>query len=370
MTGGGKFMTFVVAARNDTYGGNFVGRMQIFINTLVALWNKYNLDAELIVVEWNPPEHRPRLGQAIAWPKLRMPGMIQIVEVPERFHNRLPNSDRMPIFEYIAKNVGIRRATGQYVLATNPDIVFTDRIMQHFAARTFREDSFYRVDRYDVLKEIPLDLPVGKQLELCARHAFRVHRMEGSFPLRRSARLRNYAAQNLPRLMPHRLIRGALRRAGRLLISDPPNGAEPTPTAPAVHTNASGDFLLMSAKRWRALRGYPELGTHSHIDSYMVYLAATAGLRQTILPYPIYHQEHDRSEQNARPLTVLNQLPALRRMLETGNLEIPNDENWGLGNSQLLVHNATEALLLGEGTGSSSESDEKVKSSVASEKQR
>jgi hypothetical protein len=362
-------LSFVVAARNDDYGGNFLYRMQVFVNTLVALWNKYNLDAELVVVEWNPPEDRPRLGQAIVWPKLRMPGIVQIVEVPERVHNRLPNSDRMPIFEYIAKNVGIRRATGHYVLVTNPDIVFTDRIMQHFAAGTFREDSFYRVDRYDVAKEIPLDLPVSKQLELCARHAFRVHRMEGSFPLRRSARLRTYAAQNLPRLMPHRVIRGALRRARRLLISDPPDGTGSTPTAPTVHTNASGDFLLMSAEHWRALRGYPELGTHSHIDSYMVYLAVAAGLRQMILPYPIYHQEHDRSEQNGRPMTVLSQVPALRRMLETGNLEITNDENWGLGNSKLLLHDA-EALLLGEGTGSSSESDEKVKSSVASEKQR
>jgi hypothetical protein len=55
------YLSFVIAARNDDYGGNFLHRMQVFVNVLFWLWERHNLDAELVVVEWNPPKDRPRL---------------------------------------------------------------------------------------------------------------------------------------------------------------------------------------------------------------------------------------------------------------------------------------------------------------------
>jgi hypothetical protein len=67
----------------------------------------------------------------------------------------------------------------------------------------------------------------------------------------------------------------------------------------------------------------------------MVYLTAIAGLHQNILRDPIYHQEHDRSEQSARPLTVLGDIPALREMLETRRLIVTNGQHWSLGDSEL-----------------------------------
>jgi hypothetical protein len=93
--------------------------------------------------------------------------------------------------------------------------------------------------------------------------------------------------------------------------------------------------MLMSAESWRSLRGFPELTTHSHIDSYLVYVAAIAGLQQLVLRDPIYHQEHDRSEQTARPLTILEKIPAFLEMLETRRPHIANTENWGLGDLEL-----------------------------------
>jgi hypothetical protein len=93
--------------------------------------------------------------------------------------------------------------------------------------------------------------------------------------------------------------------------------------------------MLMSRERWHALRAYPELRTFYHVDSYMVFIAAIAGLKQIVLPFPIFHQEHDRSDQATRPLTVLEEIPAFRQMRETGEPVITNDENWGLGNVEL-----------------------------------
>jgi hypothetical protein len=339
------YLSIVVAARNDNYGGEFLHRMQVFVNSLLAQAEIHKLHLELIIVEWNPPADRPRLGQVVKWPKLSSMSKVCIVEVPQEIHERLPRAKTMPMFEYIAKNVGIRRAAGQFVLATNPDIVFSEKIIRRLAAAALKEDSFYRANRYDVAEEIPLDQPVRKQLKLCDRRAFRLHCMEGTIPRRHLVRLRNYLAQNLYRLTPSLLVRSALRQIRRVLPASTPSAAAQVharassmaraPSPLMLHTNASGDFLLMSAKHWRALRGYPELPTHSHIDSYMVYLAAIAGLHQNILCDSIYHQEHDRSEQSARPQTVLDDIPALREMLETRRPIVTNGEHWGLGDLEL-----------------------------------
>src|SRR5207245_3974337 len=130
---------------------------------------------------------------------------------------RLPNSARMPIFEYIAKNVGIRRARGEYVLITNPDIVFTQELIRYFAARGLRGDAFYRVDRYDVNRSVPLALPVERQLRFCAQHAVLVRRTDSDTPAKRLPRARRYLAANLPRLKPRNVVRGVIRR-GKVLV--------------------------------------------------------------------------------------------------------------------------------------------------------
>jgi hypothetical protein len=174
------YLTFAVAARNDNYGGNFLHRMQVFVNVLLTLWEKYNLNAELIIVEWNPPDDSPRLKDALTWPQCIKPGTIRFIEVPNEIHHRLPNSDRMPMFEYIAKNVGIRRAKGEYVLATNPDLIYSEALVRFLSSEVLSIDCFYRIDRYDVAELGPLDLSVEEQLKFCAKHTFRVATINGT----------------------------------------------------------------------------------------------------------------------------------------------------------------------------------------------
>ena len=160
-------VSFVVTARNDNYGGNFLHRMQVFVNALLAQWRQHHLQAELVIVEWNPPENAKPLAEALVWPDALLPGTVRIVQVPNELHQQLPNSDRMPMFEYIAKNVGIRRARGEYILATNPDILFSDKLIRFLASGKLSHDAFYRVDRYDVARTIPLNVPLEKQLRFC-----------------------------------------------------------------------------------------------------------------------------------------------------------------------------------------------------------
>jgi len=310
------YLSFVVAARNDNYGGDFLGRLQVFVNALLAMWEKYSLDAELVIVEWNPPPDRPRLREAIRWPNSPMLDRVRIVEVSNEVHSRFANSNHMPIFEYVAKNVGIRHAKGAFILSTNPDILFSPSLVKFFSARKLKPDCYYRVNRYDVAEGIPAALSVDSQLRFCSLHSFRYHLAKRDVALNKPRRFFHHFSQAVPWFRP-------VRTLSRFLHAN------------RVHTNASGDFMLMSADSWRSLRGYPELTTQAYIDSYLVYVAATSGLRQVVLPDPIYHLEHDRSEQTARPWTVLDKIPEFREMIQKRRPHIANSENWGLADVNL-----------------------------------
>ena len=147
-------LSVVIAARNDGYGGDFLDRMGRFLGVLFGVGSRLGIDGELIIVEWNPPADRPRIAQAIDWERYPRRLPVRIVEVPARFHARIENSDVIPLHEYIAKNVGVRRAHGSFVLATNPDLLYSKPLLRLLARGRLADDSFYRVDRIDVLSDL------------------------------------------------------------------------------------------------------------------------------------------------------------------------------------------------------------------------
>ena len=57
----------------------------------------------------------------------------------------------------IGKNVGIRRARGQFVLATNIDILFSDELAKYLAARRLEPGRMYRIDRHDAMSDVQND---------------------------------------------------------------------------------------------------------------------------------------------------------------------------------------------------------------------
>ena len=106
------YLSVIIAARNDNYGGNFLGRMQTFVDGFLSLASDHFLPAELIIVEWNPPEDRPRLRDVLGWPRSGNTVQVRLLEVPPEIHRRMPYSEKLPMFDCFAKNVGARRAKG------------------------------------------------------------------------------------------------------------------------------------------------------------------------------------------------------------------------------------------------------------------
>jgi len=177
------YLSVVVTARNDDHGGNLLRRMQTFVNAWIGQSKRHGLCSELIVVEWNPPSDRPRLRDALAWPADLGHCTVRFVEVPPHVHLRYRYAEALPLYQMIAKNVGIRKARAPFVLATNIDILFSEELVGYFAQHQLREGWMYRIDRYDVANDVSVDGSVEEQLAYCRTHLLRVGAREGTYKL-------------------------------------------------------------------------------------------------------------------------------------------------------------------------------------------
>lgn len=332
------YISIVSTARNDDHGGNLLGRMQLFIDSLAEQCAAFSLPAELVLVEWNPPTDRARLIQALRWPVPNHPLRVRIIEVPHAIHSRFKFSDRLPLFQMIGKNVGIRRAKAPFILATNIDLLFSNALIQHIATQRLRADRMYRIDRYDVEAGVPTDLPLRDQLKWCDDHLLRINQRDAIFDCR--TRISHiiywqmaWRVWLIERLQDWDLI--------------------PIVTRPRLHLNACGDFTLMHADRWSAVHAYPEFEMFSmHLDSVLCTAAHFGGAREHYLPPPMqmYHIEHGKGwsidgekELNTRlEAAGIDQLHhdqfhrwAIQMRRSRKPMEY-NNANWGLAGEQFM----------------------------------
>lgn len=269
----GFHLSVVVTSRNDDHGGSLLYRMHHFLHHFVAQCRKWDLSAELIIVEWNPPEDRPPLSEVLSLPEERGPCTLKILQVSKAVHEQFEHGDKLPLFQMIAKNVGIRRAQGRFVLATNIDILFSDAVIL-FMKNHLEPGRLYRADRLDVPHRLPEGEPI---LDFCERSFFRINSRWGIKSIYRKE------VEASRRDTPLECLKRGIRRLKNLY------------TGRYLHTNACGDFTLMAKEDWFALQGYPEWMIYSfHIDSVLLYQARELGLIEVDLPrfMPIYHIEH------------------------------------------------------------------------------
>jgi hypothetical protein len=175
------FLSIVVTSRNDDHGGSLLRRTQTFVNAIAAQVNRYGLSAELIMVEWNPPHDRPPLREALQWPSDLGCLQVRHIEVPPAIHARYRHADALPLYQMIGKNVGIRRAQGKYVLATNIDILFSNELVRFLASRELKPGNMYRIDRHDVMTDVPVVGTIEERLSYCENHLLRLNAREGTY---------------------------------------------------------------------------------------------------------------------------------------------------------------------------------------------
>lgn len=367
MTGTEPYLSIVATSRNDDHGGNLAARTQCFVDTLAAHCARFDLSAELVLVEWNPPPDRPPLAATIRWPTAPSPLAVRILTVPSAVHHRYDHAAVLPLFQMKAKNAGIRRARGRFVLATNVDIVLSPPLAAHIAAHKLQPDRLYRVERHDVAPAPPADATPAAMLDHCTGHIVRINRRETSIDLRsgeenRVYPLRHRVLGHLPRDLLRNTLRGIVpwSAAGRAALGKDWAYIRNEFARPQLMTNASGDFMLMDRASWLDLRGYAEWDIYSfHLDAILCHQAAASGRREAALAPPMvaWHIEHARGSGFVPedPDALWRRLDAagvpwltgaraqeIIRDLHGGRQDPAiNGTNWGLGGVTLEEHDLT-----------------------------
>ncbi len=105
----------VLVGRNDDYMSDFVHRLHATI-----AWNAKYLVDEVVFVEWNPPPDRELLSLELT----KRFSFLRAYVVPPEVHLAVCENKNIPLLEYHAKNVGIRRAQSPWIISTNADAAF------------------------------------------------------------------------------------------------------------------------------------------------------------------------------------------------------------------------------------------------------
>lgn len=282
-------LSIVVVGRNDNYRGSFNKNLQQWI------WNTHALlpQAEIVLVDWNPPPDKKLLGNAILWP----PDITtKLIVVSAQIHGSIYNPLGLPLLEYWAKNVGIRRASGDFILATNPDTLISDQLAEEILGSLQKNNMYWRANRVDV-EPVPVGAPVFYPLT--------IHGQWGSYRYKKVD------------LKAHGMA--VLRKVRRHLLYW---------SWQVPHENAAGDFLLAHSSVWNELGGWPEITTIvNHIDGIMMCRVHKL-VPGRVFRGPLYHQGRE------RPLTRDVWVENLKANTMRGLPFLPKPD-WGLGTASL-----------------------------------
>tara|TARA_B100001250_G_scaffold188793_1_gene162221 strand:- start:9496 stop:10569 length:1074 start_codon:yes stop_codon:yes gene_type:complete len=337
------YLSIVVTGRNDDYGNDFNDRLQNFISWTSLLIEKYNILSEIILINYNPIKTKPSLYEKLNWPTNNKYLSIRIITIPEEIHkNYIDPKIRktVPLFEFPAKNVGIRRAKGEIILSTNADILFHPKIFHYIAKGMIQSKSYYRTDRFDYNKIQSNEINnINSYLKEIKANVFKIYLKAFAYKFKNGAiskfKIKKKQIYNRFKIRLY-LYLISLAKSMKII----PYFRTYDHLVLTYHTHCSGDFMLMHKKHWLNLQGYPE-NTYisTHTDAIFTVMAASLGLKEIILKLPVYHQDHQRRyDQHDNPNDKDSRNMLLQFYRDSKQMEssekpiIYNDSNWGWGN--------------------------------------
>jgi predicted O-methyltransferase YrrM/tetratricopeptide (TPR) repeat protein len=238
-------LEIVLSGRNDDYGGeDFHERMILVASFNHARLVEAGVPHRFTLVEWNPPEGRPPLADLL---RERLPWWHRSWVVSRAWHTWYSENPRLQFMEFFAKNAGIRRATGDWILTTNSDVFLSREVVAHLAEGRLVPGTLYRASRLDLDRTMPRDGLTWDRLE-----------------------------------DPRYLLRA----------NDP---------VPPYYNEAAGDFLLLDRDSYHRLGGFNERVRFSkiHKDGQFCLQAYHRGLAIESLGR-VYHIDHDGSFINTK----------------------------------------------------------------------
>ena len=275
------FLTIVITARHDNYGGDFRERIAVPLRFNYQRLSERGVPYEVILVEWDPIAGRPLLCEMLAreLPDVAAQVMRPIVVAPE-YQAAMTQTLRAGYLEYVAKNVGIRRAAAPFVLVTNADILFGREVVNAVAERRFQPGTMYRAPRYDI--KLGVD-------------------------------------------------QSGLRWAA---LEDPTDQVRRPVLRPPLFSSAAGDFVLADRDTFHRLRGFNEVyrAARAGIDSNFMVKVHGAGVPIEDIGSPVYHLNHLGSMRISKSLHRDNRADSPWSDLDwhSSHVTCNNPDGWGL----------------------------------------
>jgi hypothetical protein len=275
-------LSIVLTGRNDDYGADFKARFFRTLHFNAQELTTRGIAHELVFVEWAPPPQRPRLIDLVfdAVPELDRSTCTWYV-VDARYHQALSLNPRLEYHEFIAKNVGVRRARGRFVLTTNCDVFLGRAVLDVLARGELEPRRVYRAPRYD-LKET-----VGE-------HGVDWADLEDPLSL----------------------------------------AAPPRKLKPPFMPGGTGDFILLDRETFHEIRGFNEIyrAARFGIDRNFIVKAISSGLSVVDIGGPVYHVNHTGSYHLTANAYVgrENEAPWGNRGWHSGGVTYVNPPTWGL----------------------------------------
>ena len=274
--------SIVLTGRHDNYGGDFNER---FFNAL-----RFNLDRlaergvsyEVVLAEWNPVAGRRYLCELLGETFASVPAarLRRYVIAPE-FHRAMTQNPRLDYLEYVAKNVGVRRASAPWILVTNTDVLLGRRVVDTLAGGQLTPGTVYRAPRYDI--------KIGADQTHLAWDA----------------------------------------------LEDPANHVRRPVIKPPLYSGGSGDFVLADRGTFHRLRGFNEVYRAARVGIDLNFLVKVHGSGYPIADIggPVYHINHVGSLRISKAMFRDNtaDTPWGDLRWHSRHVAYNNPDGWGLG---------------------------------------
>lgn len=273
------YLTIILTGRNDNFGGDFNERFFRALRFNHQRLTEAAVPHEFVFVEWAPIAGKPYLAELLAEQLPEVAEVVTSYVVDPRYHEAVVLNPRLRFMEFVAKNVGIRRCRGRFILSTNTDIYLGRGAVEALAERRPDEGTLYRATR--------VDLKLASDL---------THVDWG-------------------------------------LLEDERNWATVRAISPPLFRGATGDFLLLDAAAWRSLRGFNEVYRVAKIgvDANFSAKAYASGYPVADLGAPVYHLNHVGSYQVMKHMYRHRQTEAPWGQGWNTWVIYDNPSGWGLG---------------------------------------
>ena len=85
---GSPYLSVISCSRNDDHGGSMHKRMQTSLNALIEQLERFRIESEIILVDYNPPQGKPLcdVRSTILWPE-RLGALYCFGHLFDRMHD-------------------------------------------------------------------------------------------------------------------------------------------------------------------------------------------------------------------------------------------------------------------------------------------